>query len=65
MSVATDRLENTTIYDRARTDLYALLAVLLIQPPSAKVLAGVRNLAVAESLPQRLHAALILVRARS
>ena len=62
MSAVTDRLENTTIYDRARTDLYALLAVLLIQPPSAKVLEGVRSLAVEESLPQRLHTALVLVR---
>jgi TorA maturation chaperone TorD len=62
MSAVTDRLENATIYDRARTDLYALLAVLLIQPPSAKVLEGVRSLAVEESLPQRLHTALVLVR---
>lgn len=62
MSAVTDRLENTTVYDRARTDLYALLAVLLIQPPSAKVLEGVRSLAVEESLPQRLHTALVLVR---
>jgi TorA maturation chaperone TorD len=62
MRAVTDRLENTTIYDRARSDLYALLAVLLIQPPSAKVLEGVRSLAVEESLPQRLHSALVLVR---
>jgi TorA maturation chaperone TorD len=62
MSAVTERLEDTTIYDRARTDLYALLAVLLIQPPSAKVLEGVRSLAVEESLPQRLHTALVRVR---
>jgi TorA maturation chaperone TorD len=62
MRAVTDRLENPTTYDRARTDLYALLAVLLIQPPSANVLEGVRSLAVEESLPQRLHTALVLVR---
>jgi len=62
MIAATDRLKSPATYDRARTDLYALLAVLLIQPPSTKVLEGVRSLAVDESLPQRLHTALVLVR---
>ncbi|MBI5580089.1 MAG: molecular chaperone TorD family protein [Deltaproteobacteria bacterium] len=62
MIPATDRLESTAAYGRARSDIYALLAALLMQPPSAVVLEGIQSLDVEEALPQRLHAALVMLR---
>jgi len=62
MIAAIDRLESPTNYDRARSDIYALLAALLAQPPSAKVLEGIRSLDVEEGLPKRLHTALVMLR---
>jgi TorA maturation chaperone TorD len=60
MIAVTDRLESPTTYDRARSDLYALLAAMLIQPPSTKVLEGIRSLDVEKGLPSQLHTALVM-----
>ena len=60
MIAATDRLERHSTYDRARSDIYALLAALLTQPPSAIVLESIRSLDIEEGLPQRLYTALMM-----
>lgn len=62
MIAATDRLESPATYDRARSDIYVLLAALLIEPPLAKALEGIQRLDVEEGLPRRLHTALVRVR---
>jgi TorA maturation chaperone TorD len=59
---ATDRQESPATYARARSDIYALLAALLMQPPSLKVLEAIQHLDVEEGLPQRLHTALVMLR---
>jgi|MudIll2142460700_1097286.scaffolds.fasta_scaffold03293_3 TorA maturation chaperone TorD len=62
MIAVADHLESPTTYDRARSDIYAILAALLTQPPSAKVLEGIRSLDVEEGLPKRLHTSLVMLR---
>ncbi len=62
MIAVPDRLESPATYDRARSDIYVLLAALLTQPPSAEVLKGIRRLDVEEGLPGRLHTALVTLR---
>jgi TorA maturation chaperone TorD len=58
MTAVTDRPEGSATYERARADIYALLAALLIEPPSAKILKSLRRLGVADGLPGQLHTAL-------
>jgi len=62
MIAVADRLESPATYDRARSDIYALLAALLTQAPSPEVLHGIQSLDVEAVLPRRLHAVLIRLR---
>jgi TorA maturation chaperone TorD len=62
MIAAADRLKDSAAYDRARSDIYTLLAVLLIQPPSTEVLRGLLSLEVEEGVPRQLNAALMRLR---
>jgi TorA maturation chaperone TorD len=62
MCAVTDRPESSAAYDRARSDIYVLLAALLTQPPSTEALKGLRSLDEQEGLPRRLTAALGMFR---
>jgi len=62
MIAVADRLKDPATYDRARSDIYVLLAMLLTQPPSPEVFGGILSLEVEEGVPRQLHIALMRLR---